>query len=150
MAQPAASIDPRRDLVSLLPRLRRFALTLASDVSEAEDLVLGACSAVLADGLPGDAPRLDLHLFAAIRTLANAHAGTSPKRGASAPSKCQSLVLAAPKNLAASFLLVEVEDLSYAEAADVLDISSDAVASQLCEARLYFSTLPSDVTERRA
>lgn len=148
MAQPAASIDPRRDLVSLLPRLRRFALTLASDVSEADDLVLGACSALLADGLPGDAPRLDLHLFAAIRTLA--HAGTSPKRGASVPSKCQSLVLAAPKNLAASFLLVELEGLSYAEAADVLDISSDAVALQLCEARLYFSTLPSDVTERRA
>ncbi|WP_281976758.1 sigma factor-like helix-turn-helix DNA-binding protein [Pseudorhizobium flavum] len=148
MAQPAASIDPRRDLVSLLPRLRRFALTLASDVSEADDLVLSACSAVLADGLPGDAPRLDLHLFAAIRTLA--HAGASAKRGASVPSKCQSLVLAAPKNLAASFLLVEVEGLSYAEAADVLEISSDAVASQLCEARLYFSTLPSDVTERRA
>ncbi len=148
MAQPAASIDPRRDLVSLLPRLRRFALTFASDVSEADDLVLGACSAVLADGLPGGAPRLDLHLFAAIRTLARA--ATSPKRGASVPSKCQSLVLAAPKNLAAILLLVEVEGLSYAEAADVLEISSDAVASQLCEARLYFSTLPSDVTERRA
>ena len=150
MAQPAASVDPRRDLVSLLPRLRRFALTLASDDSEADDLVLRACSGVLADGLPGDAPRLDLHLLAAIRMLASTHAGTSSTGGASATSKCQSLVLAAPENLAATFLLVEVEGLSYAEAADVLDISTDAVALQLCKARLYFSTLPSDVTEKRA
>ena len=151
MAQPSAYADPRRELVSLLPRLRRFALTLASDLAGADDLVLGACSKLRTGELPDGAQRLDLHLFASMRMLAAAHAaGGSAERRPSEPSACESLVLGAPEGLAASFLLVEVEGLSYAETASILDLSVEDVASRLCEARLYFATLAPDVKERRA
>jgi len=44
MNQPTAITDIRRDLVALLPRLRRFALTMATSASEADDLVREVCA----------------------------------------------------------------------------------------------------------
>ncbi|MGO7426617.1 RNA polymerase sigma factor, partial [Rhizobium ruizarguesonis] len=43
MRQPATTIDLRRDLVGLLPRLRRFANTLAGEVAVADELVQAVC-----------------------------------------------------------------------------------------------------------
>lgn len=47
MRQPVTTIDIRRDLVGLLPRLRRFAMTLAGDV-RADELVQVACQRAIA------------------------------------------------------------------------------------------------------
>jgi len=38
MPTPVAAIDIRRDLVGLLPKLRRFAVTLTGDLAEADEL----------------------------------------------------------------------------------------------------------------
>src|SRR5690349_6292685 len=50
MRQPATTIDLRRDLVGLLPRLRRFAITLAGDVAVADELVQAICQRAITKG----------------------------------------------------------------------------------------------------
>ena len=40
--------DLRRSLVGLLPKLRRFAMTLACDAADADALVLQACERAIA------------------------------------------------------------------------------------------------------
>ncbi|RVK63056.1 RNA polymerase sigma factor, partial [Sinorhizobium meliloti] len=47
--RPAAEMkDFRRDLVSLLPKLRRFAITLARNANDADDLVQEVCERAIA------------------------------------------------------------------------------------------------------
>ena len=48
MRQPVTTIDIRRDLVGLLPRLRRFAMTLTGDVAAADELVQSVCQRAVA------------------------------------------------------------------------------------------------------
>src|SRR5262245_29259276 len=43
MRQPVTTIDIRRDLVGLLPRLRRFAMTLGGDTTSTDELVQAVC-----------------------------------------------------------------------------------------------------------
>jgi RNA polymerase sigma-70 factor, ECF subfamily len=60
----------RRDLVSLLPRVRRFALALAGTRADAEDLVQSAVERALrAEGRWRDGGRLDSWMFKIVQNL---------------------------------------------------------------------------------
>ena len=69
MTQPSPSTDIRRDLVALLPRLRRFALTLAGTAGEADDLVREAAGRAIQKShhWKGEG-RLESWLFSMIRS----------------------------------------------------------------------------------
>ncbi len=53
MPTPVAAIDIRRDLVGLLPKLRRFAVTLTGDLAEADELVQSVCQRGIAGSISG-------------------------------------------------------------------------------------------------
>ncbi len=53
MRQPATTTDIRRDLVGLLPRLRRFAITLAGETAAADELVQAVCLRAISKDISG-------------------------------------------------------------------------------------------------
>jgi RNA polymerase sigma-70 factor (ECF subfamily) len=60
----------REQLVALLPRLRRFALSLTSDINEADDLVQAACERALSRRHQfKDGSRVDSWMFSIIHHL---------------------------------------------------------------------------------
>lgn len=158
MTQSVAPLDLRRDLVALLPRLRRFALTLAPSMEAADGLVREACLKAISKGRPeGENERF---LFRLVRDQSLETMRDKPEADAAdlkikAPAKGrptvhQAIVLDMPQALASVFLLVEVEGLSHAETADILDISTGKVASYLCDARLHLADPDTHQAERRA
>jgi len=147
------------DLVSALPRLRRFALSLARRGDVADDLVQTAAERALsarASFVPGS--RFDAWLF---RILHNAWIDLARRRRtrgtevdiadvAEAMSEdgrrvtetrlmldaAGTAMMALPEDQRAVMLLVCVEELSYREAADALNIPIGTVMSRLARARL--------------
>jgi RNA polymerase sigma-70 factor (ECF subfamily) len=162
MSQSTSTIDIRRDLVALLPRLRRFALTLTGNASEADDLVRLVCGRAIhkSHHWKGEG-RIESWLFSMMRSAwaddakkrrkseAAAHAAESNSTVAD-PARANHLLLSLPEGLASSFLLVEVEGFTYKEAAAVLGLSKDALASRLCAARLRLAAIGVETAERRA
>ena len=159
MSQPNAITDIRRDLVALLPRLRRFALTLAASAPEADALVRDVCAKAIQKShhWKGEG-RIESWLFSMMRSTS---VDTRKKRRAesvvdarkSAPSEHAlnaSPLSSLPDGLASAFLLGDVEGFSYKEAAAILGISSDVFAKRLCAARLRLAALGVDTAERRA
>lgn len=155
---PNAPHDIRREFVSLLPRLRRFALTLAADLEEADELVRAACvEAIIEDRCPSGEKCMDPWLFALVRKAATDPARnqrtTKPEKPSapqgSSTTGQQALILTMPEGQACVFLLVEVEGFSYAQAADILGISIELLASRLCDARMSFAAA-APTAERRA
>jgi RNA polymerase sigma-70 factor, ECF subfamily len=160
MTPSAAPNDIRRDLVALLPRLRRFALTLTSDAPVADALVRDVCArAVQKSHHWKGKGRIESWLFSLIRT---AWSENPTKRGnreidgdhAFSADNTHGIaartLLCLPEGFASTLLLVDVEDFDYAEAASILGIPSDMFASRLCAARLHLSALPPEPMERRA
>ena len=158
MSQPSPSTDIRRDLVALLPRLRRFAMTLTGDASDADQLVRGAAMRAIQKShhWKGEG-RLENWLFSIMRTIwsdearkrrkaepAGTDAGSAPER-----KKTASAVLSMPEGLASAFLLTDVEGFTCQEAATILGIPADQLAARLCAARLGLSSLNAVTTERR-
>lgn len=159
MTASAASNDIRRDLVALLPQLRRFALTLTSDASAADALVQDVCVRAIQKSHHWKGKgRIESWLFSLIRTTwsdeakkradreaGSAHASSSDMHGIASRT-----ILCLPEGFASTLLLVDVEDFDYAEAASILGIPSDMFASRLCAARLHLASLPPEPMERRA
>jgi RNA polymerase sigma-70 factor (ECF subfamily) len=150
--------DVRRELVELLPRLRRFAYSLAGDSVKADDLVQEGCArafAHLSTYRPGT--RLDAWMYRIIRNIWLNHKRASRVRGVvididEAPDAAGedgrdvtesrltlSQVLEAltklPREQQELIALVCIEGLSYQEAADVLDIPLGTVTSRLARGR---------------
>ncbi|CDZ46722.1 RNA polymerase sigma factor [Neorhizobium galegae] len=161
MTQPSPSTDIRRDLVALLPRLRRFALTLTGSAAEADDLVRGAAGRAIQKShhWKGEG-RLESWLFSMIRSTfvdeakkrrrAEGHAAADASTaGSSRPSKKDALACL-PDGLASVFLLADVEGFAYAEAAAILGIQPDLFAARLCAARLSLAAAAAETSERRA
>jgi RNA polymerase sigma-70 factor, ECF subfamily len=147
----------RKDLVQLLPRLRRFALSLCGHAADADDLVQMACERAMlkaAQWIPGT--RLDSWLYTMTRNLwisevrsrrvrtgagqvdASESDELSTEVGAAEilqGNQIAALILTLPDGLAATLLLVSVEGHSYQEAADVLDIPIGTVMSRMSKAR---------------
>jgi len=151
--------DALRDqMVGLLPRLRRFARTLAKDSDKADDLVQAACERAL-DRLDQlrQGTRLDSWLYRIIYTqwidrlrrsstrsaglviLSNDHqtATTADNPGARLDSAIdlRKALRTLPEEHNVALMLVCVEGYSYAEAAAVLDVPAGTVASRVARAR---------------
>lgn len=156
---PARS-DIRRDLVAILPRLRRFALALCRDESRIEHLLGKACEEAVSRTveLQGDA-RLDLCLFSILRRLARqdahklklAEQENSGRKGAMKAARSSRLIIdMLAEDSAAAFLLCAVEGLSYREAAAVMATTEEAIAQSILNARRELKALAVNNSERRA
>ena len=157
MNPSAASNDIRRDLVALLPRLRRFALTLTGDANTADSLVQGVCARVILKShhWKGEG-RLESWVFNQIRCGWNEEPlkrarhepqAAAPDGGEVTVSKA---FLGIPHGLASTLLLVDVEGFDYCEAASILGVAPEILSSRLCAARLALASQPPGLAERRA
>ena len=144
----------REGLIPLLPRLRRLARALAGQLADADDLVQMVLERALtrAEQWRPDAP-LDKWVFAIARNawrdelrargrsqnlFAPEEAGITAADGSSAPA--QKLELAAalaalPPDHREVVALVLIEGMSYAEAAELLEVPVGTVTSRLARAR---------------
>ena len=172
MRPAAESKEFRRDLVSLLPKLRRFAMTLTRNAADADDLVQEVCErAISRSNLWNGEGRLESWIYAMTRNLwideirkrkVRTGSGTLDASeqdelvieasGDSAvyANQLQKMILSMPEGLASVFVLVNVEGHSYREAADILDIPIGTVMSRLSTARLRLAAMINKNSERRA
>lgn len=149
--------EMKRDLIVLLPRLRRFARSLTRSVTEADDLVQDACLRALSRAEQWDPTQpLDRWMFRITRNLwiseirkrqvrmgqgqvpaEEAHELVTSETGeaAVATSDLQSKIASLPEELSAVLLSVSVEGYSYAEAAELFDIPVGTVMSRVHRAR---------------
>ena len=146
------------ELVALLPRLRRFALVLCRSQPLADDLVQGACERALANAgswTPGT--RFDAWMFRILRnhwidhlrrtkaegmmedvatqTQLIGDPGEGPILSKLVLSEVQHAIDSLPQEQREVLVLVCAEDLSYREAADVLNVPIGTVMSRLARAR---------------
>ncbi|MDE1158059.1 MAG: RNA polymerase sigma factor [Neorhizobium sp.] len=162
MTQQTPSADIRRDLVALLPRLRRFALTLTGSEPDADELVRESCGHAIQKShhWKGEG-RLESWLFSLIRSTwtdgsRNRRRGTAGSQEQGGASSAEAAVpqehslLSMPEGCASAFLLRELEGFSYAEGAAILNMTVEAFAGRLCSARLRLAAIDVDMAERRA
>ncbi len=148
------------DLIALLPRLRRFARSLAGDADRADDLVQEACERALRsqDGFtPGT--RFDSWMFRILRNLwLDGHRRRAARGGVhetlddaeSIPGAdgtgiamtrldlmdAERALLRLPQEQREALVLTCIEDLSYAEAAAVLGVPPGTVMSRAARGRI--------------
>ncbi len=157
MSDPASPAF-RQDLVALVPKLRRFALSLAGNMPDADDLVQAACVKALrnaAQFTPGT--RMDSWMYRIVQTLWLDECRKSSLRrppvdpteielsdegkAARLPEDRMMLALARramadlPPGQREVLALVAVEGLSYREAAETLDVPVGTIMSRLSRAR---------------
>ncbi|MBW9086526.1 RNA polymerase sigma factor [Rhizobium wenxiniae] len=160
MNPSAASTDIRRDLVALLPRLRRFAQTLTGDTNATDTLVRDVCARVILKShhWKGEC-RLESWVFNQIRigwneeTRKRNRQEPHPRQSAQATddgSSASKAFLGIHEGLASALLLVDVEGFDYSEAASILGITPELLSSRLCAARLALASQPPGLAERRA
>lgn len=145
------------ELVALLPRLRRFARSLCGDATLADDLVQHACERALkARDQWQEGTRLDAWVFCILRNLWIDGVRARREREAASVEEAEAVMgedgrrvahaaLAAGATLRALASLAEdhrqvltlvcVDELSYREAADALDVPIGTVMSRLARAR---------------
>jgi len=159
MTRPPEQI--REQLVALLPRLRRFARTLARSPHDADDLVQVAVERALTrlDQFRAGA-RLDSWMFGIIKNawIDEVRARRRRERVLEPPESADQVVDAAgesyiqglslesalarlPEEQRLVVALVLVEGLAYKEAAEVLDVPTGTVTSRLARAREALETL---------
>jgi len=149
--------DLRRDLIAVLPRLRRFARSLTRSVPEADDLVQETCLKALSRAEQWDKSQpLDRWVFRIARnhwisemrkSAVRMGEGQVPAEESTelltlntgeahvAASDVAARVAALPPELASVLLTVSVEGYSYAEAADLFDLPIGTVMSRIHRAR---------------
>lgn len=152
--------DIKRDLVALLPKLRRFALVLAQHSTRADELVSKVCEqALLKAPFQDGEDRLDLRLFGAICSLwrtdirkkkSSGESTASLSNSAGSPSTASGMPIALSAELAAAFLLCAVEGLTYREAAAVMATTEDSIAETILAARRELAILIPAGAERKA
>jgi RNA polymerase sigma-70 factor (ECF subfamily) len=150
--------DIGAELVSILPRLRRYALTLSHSATAADDLVQGACVKALsrADSFtPGT--RFDSWMFCILRNQWIDGVRRLRTEGISVEFESQTSLVGSDGEAEAIerlsleevaralddlspehrevLLLVCVEDLPYREAAEVMGVPIGTVMSRLARAR---------------
>ena len=150
--------DARIRMVALLPRLRAFAVSLSRSRTEADDLVQGACERALGSLASfREGSNFDAWMMRILRNLwidnHRKRRGEVPLEGADAPPEpagddgrkvvearlalgdTRMAIETLPEEQRSVLLLVAVEDLSYAEAAQVLGVPLGTVMSRLSRAR---------------
>ncbi|MBY3054135.1 RNA polymerase sigma factor [Rhizobium leguminosarum] len=160
MRQPATTIDLRRDLVGLLPRLRRFAITLAGEVAVADELVQAVCQRAVSKGHQWSGEgRLESWIYTLARqqwtddsrkrkpkasvrgNVTDIREAARDRSAAVDPDTIHHMISDMPDGVSSMFLLVDVEGHSYQQAADIMGIPVANVVSQLATARLHFAGL---------
>ncbi|MGQ0566306.1 MAG: RNA polymerase sigma factor [Gemmobacter sp.] len=148
----------RRDLVALVPKLRRFARSLVGNVQDADDLVQAACERALRNPDQFRAgTRMDSWMYRIVQNLwlddkrrartrgtaidpEDAYLSDEGK-GASLPedrmmlAQVRAAMATLPQGQREVLALVAVEGLSYRETAEVLDVPVGTVMSRLSRAR---------------
>jgi RNA polymerase sigma-70 factor, ECF subfamily len=149
----------RRELTELLPRLRRFALALTCDATEADDLVQAGCEKALRSSSqwqPGT--RLDSWMYRIMQNHWIDHTRSRASRGPAVEpevldalpdedfdrrmearltlERVTEVMRALPDTMRSVLALVTVEGLSYQEAATVLNVPVGTVMSRLARARI--------------
>jgi RNA polymerase sigma-70 factor, ECF subfamily len=145
-------------MILLLPRLRRFARALAGTSADADDLVQATCERALRSlGQWTQGTRLDSWMF---RIMRNHHIdevrkhriaaeepledkfdltgddGRAVTEGRLELASVRDRIAALPEDQRAVLVLVCVEDMSYRDAAEILEIPIGTVMSRLSRARL--------------
>ncbi|HEY9163939.1 MAG TPA: RNA polymerase sigma factor [Magnetovibrio sp.] len=158
----------QQELVTILPRLRRFALGLTRNGAQADDLVQNACEKAITridQWEPGT--RLDSWMFRIIQTThidqirgqkrREAHLevvsnqGESSFDGERAAEASMTLdavrraIYNLPDDQRAVIMLVSVEGLSYKEAAETLEIPMGTLTSRLVRARTALARMMNDM-----
>ena len=150
-------------MIGLLPRLRRFALSLTRSAPDADDLVQDACATALQKWHHFDPGQpLDRWLFRIVRNLwvseirkrqVRQGEGQVPAEDASelqtadaddalVAKQVQGKVSALPAELSGPLMLVCAEGYTYLEVSELLDIPVGTVMSRIHRARkLLASTL---------
>lgn len=146
-------------IIALLPRLRRFALTLTRHPDDGDDLVqLSVERALSRLHLWNEGTRLESWMFRIMQNLwidelrarrsrgqrdadfdLDVIAGADGPKAMDARMALQetlAAVMALPEDQRAVILLVAVEGLSYRDAAEVLDVPIGTVMSRLSRARM--------------
>jgi RNA polymerase sigma-70 factor (ECF subfamily) len=165
--------EVHREVVALLPRLRRYAAALARSNDVADDLVQSACVRAFAGSGPGAGVPVDAWMLTIVRNLwfdrlrrgrteatvddADAVLQATASEGSAAQSEARvelGRVRAAidrlPDEQREVLLLVCVEELSYKDAAAALDVPIGTVMSRLARARLRLAQwMGEGGTERR-
>ena len=148
----------RQELVDCIPRLRRFALALARDQADADDLVQAALERALRrlDDYR-DGTRMDSWLFKIVQNLWIDQRRASKRRGAHADiddapdivgedgrktvedramlSDARAAIAALPEEQRLAVAYVLVDGRSYQEAADNLGVPVGTIMSRLSRAR---------------
>lgn len=172
MSSQAKADQVSRELVTLLPKLRRFAITLTRNASDADDLVQEACErAITRSHLWNGEGRLESWIYAMTRNLwvdeirkrkvrvggGTVDAGEQDELVVEASAEkaiyanqINAMILSMPEGLSSVFLLVNVEGHSYREAAEILDIPIGTVMSRLSTARMRLAAMINDGKEARA
>lgn len=156
----------RQQMIALLPRLRRFAYSLTSNQSDADDLVHTACERALRRQDQFEmGTRMDSWMFRIIHTLKidaarSMHSRTShtsfneeydsggPVDGSHTQMEAKLMldnVRQAMKKLSENdqvvLALVCIDGLTYKETADTLEVPVGTVMSRLARARIKLNTL---------
>ncbi|KQV30702.1 RNA polymerase subunit sigma-70 [Rhizobium sp. Root1203] len=167
MRQPVATIDIRRDLVGLLPRLRRFAMTLAGDAAGADELVQAACQRAIgkSNQWQGEG-RLESRVYTLLRqqwtddsrkrkphaaprtNVTDIRNAVRDRTSALDSDAIHQMIAEMPEGIASVFLLVAVEGHTYQQAADIMGVAATIIASQLALAKAHFASLADDHSHR--
>ena len=148
----------RRDLVALVPKLRRFAYSLTGNMQDGDDLVQAACEKALRNAdqfIPGT--RMDSWMYRILQTLWIDDRRKAQRRGAAVdpdevhlsddgkaaslpedrmmPARTRAAMAALPEGQREVLALIAIEGLSYREAAETLNIPVGTVMSRLSRAR---------------
>lgn len=146
----------RRELIDVLPNIRRFAMSLAGSLADADDLLQSTVERLLTRGLPAEAAVLPYALTVCrnlwideIRSRRTQEAakdepallagqvthGEQTAIGELSLREVQAAVATLPEGQRAVLELVSVEGCSYKEAATILDVPIGTVMSRLARAR---------------
>ncbi len=146
----------RKELVALLPQLRRFAYSLAHNRADADDLLQATVERILARSAPVDVDllrwsfRICRNIWIdeirarkvrqdAIRDekieIANAVDGERVIMGKFALNQVEQAMAQLPDDQRAALSLVALEGFSYAQTAEVLEVPIGTVMSRIARAR---------------
>jgi RNA polymerase sigma-70 factor (ECF subfamily) len=144
------------ELISILPRLRRFAVSLTGDRSDGDDLLQKAVERLLARDMPDGADLLKwsfricrncwvdevrsrkVRSHIAVDEMSHQLHGEDGEASAMARltlRDVQKAMNALPEDQRLAIILVAVEGFSYAETAETLDIPIGTVLSRVARAR---------------
>jgi RNA polymerase sigma-70 factor (ECF subfamily) len=162
-------LDPRAELIDLLPRLRRFGLRLSGSAEAADDLVQAACLRALErwhQWTPGT--NLAGWCFRIMQTIwldegrrrrrspiatgvdvetASAAATSGAPEANDALTKVEAAIAALPEEQRAALMLSVSEGLSYREIAAIQNVAIGTVMSRLSRARQRLAQAIADVPE---